>query len=102
MFMNTKGMSPARALEHSASDDLRPQARSKPAPWAACPSNDINEAQKSIRAADQQEKSHADPLKPDKAWSLTEPNLFSYVATMIKLKSNGAKNHRSVANETNA
>jgi len=73
-------MSPSRGLEHSESDDLRPQARSKPAPWVASPSNDTNGAQKSIRAADQQMKRHADPLKPDKGWSLTEPNLFSYVA----------------------
>lgn len=83
-------MRPLRQLEHIVNDDLSSHGQPQHVSITTSTSTDVHETQKPIRAEEQQ-KSHADPLKPDKAWSLTEPSHFSYVVGTVILQSNGAR-----------
>ncbi|KAK5092015.1 hypothetical protein LTR70_006101 [Exophiala xenobiotica] len=85
--MNRDNTSPSRQLEHIVNDDPLSHRQPQHVPITTSASNNAHETQKPIRAGDQQ-KSRADPLRPDKAWSLTEPSLFSYVVGTVILRSN--------------
>jgi len=63
-YLDTDDTNPSRQLPHSVKD-------SKPVP------------------AEEHRKILADPLKPDKTWSLTEPSLFSCVITTAVFCANG-------------
>lgn len=88
-YMNTDRTNPSRQLGHPVNDDLPAHGQSQHMPSTTSASNNAHGTQQPIRAEGQQ-KSHVDPLKPDKAWSLTEPSLFSYVTRTVILRPNGA------------
>jgi len=88
-YTNTDNTSPSRQLEHIVNGDPSSHGQPQNVPITTSASNNARETQKPIRAEEQQ-KSHVDPLKPDKAWSLTEPSLFSYVVGTVILRSSGS------------